>query len=62
MTFSSLISDMLEDFVIVILINLPCFERFHFRQAYSSSVAFISGQCNFLSHITATKTELWWWL
>lgn len=46
-------SDKLGDLVIVILINLPYFERF--RQAYSSSVAFIRGQCNFLPSTTYQK-------
>lgn len=46
------ISDKLGASVIVILINLPCCERFHFRQAYSSSLAFIRGQCNFLPSTT----------
>lgn len=44
------ISHKFGDLVIVILINPPYFERF--SPAYSSSVAFIGGQCNFLPSTT----------
>lgn len=54
---SLFISDKLVDSVIVILINLPYFEHFSFRQAYSSSVAFIGGPMQFssLRHISQAQ-------
>lgn len=46
------IYDRFGGFVIVTLINLPHFKGFRFCRLYSSSVAFIRGQCNFLPSTT----------
>lgn len=52
MIFSPSIYDRFGGFVIVTLINLPHFKGFCFCRLYSSSVAFIRGQCNFLPSTT----------
>lgn len=52
MIFFPSIYDRFGGFVIVTLINVPHFKGFCFCRLYSSSVAFIRGQCNFLPSTT----------